>query len=74
YYAEAVAVAVRRGPAIADAAGRWAFPGHAVDDANLRLGRECLAGDGPIPALRRKLADQLDDLARALRVREADAR
>ncbi|MDT0610804.1 aminopeptidase N [Streptomyces lancefieldiae] len=72
YYAEAVAVAARRGPAIADAAGRWAFPVHAVDPDNLRLGQECLADADPIPALRRKLTDQLDDLARALRVRETD--
>ncbi|RSS21255.1 aminopeptidase N [Streptomyces sp. WAC05458] len=73
YYAEAVAVAARRGPAIADAAGRWAFPAHAVDTDTLRLGRQCLDDAEPIPALRRKLADQLDDLARALRVREAAA-
>ncbi|GAA3996192.1 aminopeptidase N [Streptomyces marokkonensis] len=72
YYAEAVAVAARRGPAIADAAGRWAFPAHAVDADNLRLGQECLTDADPLPALRRKLADQLDDLARALRVRETD--
>lgn len=74
YYAEAVAVAARRGPAIADAAGRWAFPGHAVDADTLRLGEQCLADAEPVPALRRKLTDQLDDLARALRVREAGAR
>ncbi|WCN00793.1 aminopeptidase N [Streptomyces sp. M92] len=73
YYAEAVAVAARRGPAIADAAGRWAFPAHAIDPDTLRLGRECLADADPTPALRRKLTDQLDDLARALRVREAAA-
>ncbi|MDA4887810.1 aminopeptidase N [Streptomyces sp. MS2A] len=72
YYTEAVALAARRGPAIADAAGRWAFPAHAVDADTLRLGQECLAGADPIPALRRKLTDQLDDLARALRVREAN--
>ncbi|MGC9474548.1 aminopeptidase N [Streptomyces sp. WG4] len=71
YYAESVAVAARRGPAIAEAAGRWAFPAHAVDTDTLRLGRQCLSGADPIPALRRKLTDQLDDLARALRVREA---
>ncbi|NEB14578.1 hypothetical protein G3I32_38105, partial [Streptomyces coelicoflavus] len=63
YYTEAVALAARRGPAIADAAGRWAFPAHAVDADTLRLGRECLADADPIPALRRKLTDQLDDLA-----------
>ncbi|RZB20779.1 aminopeptidase N [Streptomyces sp. F001] len=71
YYEDAVAVAARRGPAIADAAGRWAFPTHAVDTDTLRLGEECLRDADPIPALRRKLADQLDDLARALRVRQA---
>ncbi|GAA2595880.1 aminopeptidase N [Streptomyces roseoviolaceus] len=70
YYADAVDVAARRGPAIADAAGHWAFPAHAVDAENLRLGEECLRDAGPIPALRRKLVDQLDDLARALRVRQ----
>ncbi|MFB7593887.1 aminopeptidase N [Streptomyces sp. NPDC056160] len=70
YYEEAVAVATRRGPAIADAAGRWAFPAHAVDADTLRLGESCLSDGDPIPSLRRRLADQLDDLARALRVRE----
>ncbi|MFI9174519.1 aminopeptidase N [Streptomyces lincolnensis] len=69
YYEDAVAVAARRGPAIADAAGRWAFPAHAVDADTLDLGEACLRDADPIPALRRKLADQLDDLARALRVR-----
>ncbi|MFF0202913.1 aminopeptidase N [Streptomyces sp. NPDC005017] len=69
YYDDAVALAERRGPAIADAAGRWAFPTHAVDTETLRLGERCLDEAEPIPALRRKLVDQLDDLARALRVR-----
>ncbi|MEW1928968.1 aminopeptidase N [Streptomyces sp. NPDC088360] len=71
YFEDAVAVAARRGPAIADVAGRWAFPASSVDAQTLRLGRECLRDADPIPALRRKLADQLDDLARALKVREA---
>ncbi|MFF9487836.1 aminopeptidase N [Streptomyces sp. NPDC014676] len=71
YFKAAVAVAARRGPAIAEAAGSWAFPAHAVDAETLKLGEKCLRKAGPIPALRRKLVDQLDDLARALRVREA---
>jgi aminopeptidase N len=71
YYADAVAVAARRGPAIADAAGRHAFPLYAVDTDTLRLGEECLRDADPIPSLRRRLADQLDDLARALRVRSS---
>jgi aminopeptidase N len=71
YFEDAVALAARRGPAIADAAGRYAFPAHAVDADTLGHGERCLRNADPIPALRRKLADQLDDLARALRVREA---
>ncbi|QNP73283.1 aminopeptidase N [Streptomyces roseirectus] len=71
YYTDAVPVARRRGPAVGTAAGRWAFPVHAVDTENLELGRACLDGDGPTPALRRQLADQLDDLARVLKARGA---
>ncbi|MFI6337547.1 aminopeptidase N [Streptomyces sp. NPDC050535] len=70
YWPDAVALAARRGPAIAEAAGRWAFPVYAVTPDTLALGEACLRDADPIPALRRKLADQLDDLARALRVRE----
>ncbi|MFF8589900.1 aminopeptidase N [Streptomyces sp. NPDC015220] len=71
YYEDVLAPAARRGPAIAAAAGRWAFPAHAVDAAHLTLGEACLRDGDPVPALRRRLVDQLDDLARALRAREA---
>ncbi|MFF3417646.1 aminopeptidase N [Streptomyces sp. NPDC002698] len=71
YWSDAVAVAERRGPAIAEAAGRWAFPACAVTPETLALGESCLRDADLIPALRRKLTDQLDDLARALRVRQA---
>ncbi|MEW2138297.1 aminopeptidase N [Streptomyces sp. NPDC005409] len=69
YYPEAVALGARRGPAIGEAAGRWAFPAYAVDEDNLKAGHACLADPDILPLLRRKLVDQLDDLARALRVR-----
>ncbi|MER5463470.1 aminopeptidase N [Streptomyces sp. NPDC002668] len=69
YYQDSVGLAARRGPAIAEAAGRYAFPLHAVDAETLRLGEECLRDAEMIPALRRKLVDQLDDLRRALAVR-----
>ncbi|MEV6579452.1 aminopeptidase N [Streptomyces sp. NPDC051582] len=69
FYTEAIALGARRGPAIAEAAGRYAFPGHAVDEDNLGAGRTALDHPELVPALRRKLVDQLDDLARALRVR-----
>ncbi|MFJ8789629.1 aminopeptidase N [Streptomyces sp. NPDC102462] len=71
YYPDAVAVAARRGPAIATAVGRWAFPAHAVDAENLALGEACLRDGEPTTALRRWLTDELDDLARALRIRKA---
>ncbi|WP_316740371.1 aminopeptidase N [Streptomyces sp. MK7] len=71
FYEDAVTVAARRGPAIARAAGHWAFPAHAVDADHLDLGQACLRDADPVPALRRTLVDQLDDLARALRVRSA---
>ncbi|WP_406460864.1 aminopeptidase N [Streptomyces sp. NBC_01622] len=74
FYEDAVTLAARRGPAMADAAGRWAFPTHAVDPETLRLGEECLRDADLTPSLRRKLVDQLDDLARALRVRGAAPR
>ncbi|WP_405494079.1 aminopeptidase N [Streptomyces sp. NBC_00096] len=69
FYPEAVALAARRGPAIADAAGRWAFPGHEITEANLQAGHTCLADPAITPLLHRKLVDQLDDLSRALRTR-----
>ncbi|GAB1335075.1 aminopeptidase N [Streptomyces sp. E-15] len=69
FYQDAVALAARRGPAIAVAAGRWCFPAHAVDADNLGLGEACLREADLTPALRRTLADRLDDLSRALRVR-----
>ncbi|WP_327413414.1 aminopeptidase N [Streptomyces sp. NBC_01233] len=71
YYPEAVALGARRGPAIGEAAGRYAFPAYAIDEANLQAGHACLADPDILPLLRRKLVDQLDDLARALRVRTA---
>ncbi|MGW9380705.1 aminopeptidase N [Streptomyces albidoflavus] len=73
YYQEAPGLARRRGAALATAAGAAAFPAYAVDDEALTLGRAALAQDGLVPALRRRLADQLDDLARALRVRDRQA-
>ncbi|MGA5869693.1 aminopeptidase N [Streptomyces cinereoruber] len=71
FYEAAVALGDRRGPAMAEAAGRYAFPAYAVDADSLALGERHLADTPMIPALRRKLVDQLDDLRRALRVREA---
>ncbi|MFC7216644.1 aminopeptidase N [Streptomyces polyrhachis] len=70
YYTDAATLAERRGPAMAEAAGRHAFPLPHVDHATLDLGDTTLRDTTPTPALHRKLADQLDDLRRALRVRD----
>ncbi|MFJ3923630.1 aminopeptidase N [Streptomyces sp. NPDC090022] len=69
YYTDAIALADRRGPAIGEAAGRWAFPTHTTDQDILTAGRAALTDDRILPLLRRKLVDQLDDLDRALKVR-----
>ncbi|WP_333768533.1 aminopeptidase N [Streptomyces sp. IBSBF 2435] len=69
YFTDVVGLAARRGTAIAEAAGRVAFPHTAVADGTLRLGRECLDDPAVTPALRRALADRLDDLSRTLRIR-----
>ncbi|MFI2028471.1 aminopeptidase N [Streptomyces buecherae] len=73
YFPAVADLAARRGPAIAQAVGRFGFPHHAVDERTLRLGEDCLREANPIPALRRRFADELDDLRRALRVRAAQA-
>ncbi|OCC12306.1 aminopeptidase N [Streptomyces sp. PTY087I2] len=69
FYPDATALAARRGPAIAEAAGRHAFPLYAIDADSLATGTRALEDPDLIPALRRKLVDQLDDLRRALAVR-----
>ncbi|MFH8885016.1 aminopeptidase N [Streptomyces californicus] len=69
FYPDAIALAARRGPAIAEAAGRYAFPAYAIDAESLAIGTRALEDPALIPALRRKLVDQLDDLRRALAVR-----
>ncbi|MGW1838003.1 aminopeptidase N [Streptomyces sp. NPDC002067] len=71
FFTDAVTLATHRGPALAEAATRHAFPTPFIDDETLHLGHTCLATDTPTPALRRGLTDQLDDLARALRIRKA---
>ncbi|MEU9704452.1 aminopeptidase N [Streptomyces sp. NPDC047981] len=71
YYPAATALATRRGAAMAEAAGRHAFPVHAIDQESLTLGENHLTDPALTPALHRKLVDQLADLRRALKVREA---
>ncbi|WP_344568817.1 aminopeptidase N [Streptomyces axinellae] len=71
FFEDAVRVAARRGASLAELAGRYAFPVTSVDGGTLARGEAFLASRSPEPALRRRVADHLDDLRRALRVREA---
>ncbi|MFB6813831.1 aminopeptidase N [Streptomyces sp. NPDC056347] len=71
FYPDATALATRRGNAIAEAAGTHAFPIPVVDTDHLHLGEQTLNNGDLTPALRRKLTDRIDDLRRALTVREA---
>ena len=68
YFPAAVEVAARRGSSVAAAIGGAGFPFHDVDQATLRAGEHCLTDGAATAALERQLADQLDDLRRALRV------
>ncbi|MFC4497367.1 aminopeptidase N [Streptomyces ovatisporus] len=69
FFVDAVPVAARRGGPGAEMVGRAGFPGVFVEERVVRLGEECVRGEGVVPSLRRALADQLDDVRRALRVR-----
>lgn len=71
FYPAATALGARRGAAMAEAAGRYAFPAFAIDQESLALGESHLTDPTLTPALHRKLTDQLADLHRALRVRTA---
>jgi aminopeptidase N len=71
FYPDAVPLAARRGAAIAEALGRHGFPAVVVDPEHLALGRKALTDPALTPALHRAMTDQLDDLARALRVRSS---
>jgi aminopeptidase N len=65
--------AARADPATARVLVRHGFPLHAVAPATLRAGEDCLAHAELPASLHRLLADQLDDLRRALQVRAGAA-
>ncbi|PJE98593.1 aminopeptidase N [Streptomyces carminius] len=71
YFEQAPTLTARRGPAIADSLVRYGFPRPFTDPGTLAAGERCLDHPDLLPALRRPLADELDDLARYLRVRGA---
>jgi aminopeptidase N len=68
-----VPAAAQRGPAVARALGQYGFPAFAAEEATVAAAEECLRRDDLTPALRRQLADRLDDVRRAVRAREVAA-
>jgi aminopeptidase N len=73
YFPALADVAARRGPAPARILVRHGFPLHAVTPATLQAGEECLADTKLSASLHRLLADQLDDLRRAVQIRSRAA-
>ncbi|MEU5883404.1 M1 family aminopeptidase [Spirillospora sp. NPDC047279] len=69
-YFEEVPAASRRSQVVAMTLGRELFPVHAATQDIAGRAARCLERDDLAVALRRTLADQLDDLQRALRLRE----
>ncbi|MEV0481880.1 aminopeptidase N [Streptomyces sp. NPDC050508] len=77
WFPAATDLAARQGPTVAATLGRYGFPAHTTDPAVLAVAEHCLAHGAPVPALRRWLTDQCDDLRRAMSCRagtEAEAR
>ncbi|GAA4868330.1 aminopeptidase N [Kitasatospora terrestris] len=70
YFAELLGAA-RRGDAVVRMLGHFLFPRGYATAETVRLAEECLRADGLTPALRRVVGDELDDLRRAQRIREA---
>jgi aminopeptidase N len=70
YFAD-VPAAGARSPMLARILARDLFPAYAVDERTVRAAEACLARDDLTSTLRRSLDDELDDLRRALRVRDA---
>jgi len=68
YFAELPATG-RRGDIVARALGSALFPAGRSTPEAVSLAEACLAGEELTPALRRVLADRLDDLRRAVRIR-----
>jgi aminopeptidase N len=71
YFPALAELAARRGPALARVLCQHGFPRFASDDGTVQAGEQCLQTGGLAGSLRRLLADQLDDLRRARRVRSA---
>ena len=71
YFAEIPAMGAL-GPSAALTLGKALFPAYSATPDTVALAEKCLAREGLTLPLRRALADELDDLRRALRVRTGE--
>ncbi|MCX4744474.1 aminopeptidase N [Kitasatospora sp. NBC_01287] len=74
YFEDVVATTAARGPAMASVLTRHGFPSFAATGATVRAAEACLAREDLIPATRRGVLDQLDNLRRAARARAVDGK
>src|SRR5262249_24085939 len=70
YATEMPAMALRRNPQVADRIARFAFPSYAVDPGTLALMTRMRDDESLVPALRRALIDETDELARSVAARD----
>ena len=71
YFEAVVDTAQRRGPAVGRLLSRYAFPSYHATEETVAAAETCLARTDLTAALRRGLVDQVDDLRRAVRARQA---
>jgi aminopeptidase N len=74
YFEAVVDTAQRRGPAVGRLLTRYGFPAYDATEETVRAAEACLARTDLTAALRRGLVDQVDDLRRAVRARQAAAK
>ncbi len=74
YFEAVVGTAQRRGPAVGRLLARYAFPAYHATEQTVGAAEACLARTDLTAALRRGLVDQVDDLRRAVRARQAVAK
>ncbi|HEU0240242.1 MAG TPA: aminopeptidase N [Micromonosporaceae bacterium] len=74
YVAEMPAMAARRSAQVAERVARFAFPAYAIDAGSLALMTRMRDDESLVPALRRALIDETDELARSVAARDLAAK
>jgi aminopeptidase N len=67
-------MAARRSAQVAERVARFAFPAYAIDAGSLALMTRMRDDESLVPALRRALIDETDELARSVAARDLAAK